>query len=240
MEWKTSIICPIHKKGEKLDCHNYRGISLLSTMYKIYTNIIKMKLEIYSESMIGEYQVSFRRGRSTTDQLFTVKQLLEKFWEYDIDLYQIFVAFKQAYDSIKREKLYAAMQEMGIPNKLIRLVRSTMTETKAQVQIQGKLTEDFEVKQGIKQGDGLVSILFNIGLEYIIRKLTVSTNSTLLYKSVQIVDYMDDINIMARTFKAAKETFQELTRKANEIGLIVNESKTKWLVQSKNIQQKKW
>jgi sorting nexin-29 len=124
MEWKTSIICPIHKKGNKLDCHNYRGISLLSTMYKIYTNIIKMRLEIYLESMIGEYQAGFRRGRSTTDQLFAVKQLLEKFWEH-----QIFVDFKQAYDSIKREKLCAAMQEMGIPNKLIRLVRSTMAET---------------------------------------------------------------------------------------------------------------
>jgi hypothetical protein len=71
----------------------------------------------------------------------------------------------------------------------------------------------------------LALILFNLGLEYIIRKLTVSTNSTLLHKSV--VGYAEDINIMARTFKAAKETFEELTRKANEIGLIVNESKTK-------------
>jgi hypothetical protein len=65
---------------------------------------------------------------------------------------------------------------MGIPNKLIRLVRSTMTETKAQVWIQGQLTEEFEVKQGIKQGDGLAPILFNLGLEHIIRKLSVSIN----------------------------------------------------------------
>jgi hypothetical protein len=103
----------------------------------------------------------------------------------------------------------AAMQEMEIPNRLIRLVRSTMKETKAQVRIQGQLTEEFEVKQGIKQGNGLAPILFNVELEYIIRKLTVSTNSTLLYKSVQVVGYADDINIMARTFKAAKETLEE-------------------------------
>jgi hypothetical protein len=113
-------------------------------------------------------------------------------------------------------------------------MKSTMTETKAQVRIQGQLTEEFEVKHGIKQGDGLALILFNLGLEYIISKLTVSTNSTL----VQIVSYADDINIMARTFKAAKETFEELTRKANELGLVVNESKTKWMVQSKNTQKR--
>jgi hypothetical protein len=59
----------------------------------------------------------------------------------------------------------------------------------------------------------LAPILFNLGLECILRKLTVSTNSTLLYKQVQIDGYADDINIMARTFKAAKETFEELTLK---------------------------
>jgi hypothetical protein len=73
--------------------------------------------------------------------------------------------------------------------------------------------------------------------EYIIRKLSVSTNSTLLYKLVQIVRFADDINIMARTFKAAKETFEELTWKANEIGFIANENKTKGMVQFKNTQK---
>jgi hypothetical protein len=73
----------------------------------------------------------------------------------------------------------------------------------------------------------LAPILFNLGQEYIVRKLSVSTNSTLLYKLVQIVGYADDINIMARTFKAGKETFEELIWKANEIGPIVNENKTK-------------
>jgi sorting nexin-29 len=125
-----------------------------------------MILETYSENMIGEYQAGFRRGRSVTDQLFTVKQLLEKFWEHLIDLYQIFVDFKQIYDSTKREKLryILQMQETGIPNKLIRPATSTMTETRAQVWIQGRLAEEFEVKQGCKQGDGLAPTLFNPGL----------------------------------------------------------------------------
>jgi hypothetical protein len=100
------------------------------------------------------------------------------------------------------------------------------------------LTKEFEVKQGIKQGDGLAPLLFNPELEYVVRKLSVSTNSTLLYKLVQIVAYADDINIMARTFKAAKETFEELTWKANETGLIVRENKNKAMVESKSTQKR--
>jgi hypothetical protein len=101
------------------------------------------------------------------------------------------------------------------------------------------LTEELEVKLGIKQEDGLAPIFFNLRLEYIIRKLSVSTNSTLLYKLVQSVGYAGDISIMARTFKAANETSEQLTWKANKIGLIVNEHKTKGTVQSKDIQQKR-
>jgi hypothetical protein len=75
-DWRKSIIFPIHKKGDKLNCANYRGIALLCTVYKVLTNIIHWRLEPYMERIVGEYQGGFRAGRSTTNQLFTVKQIL--------------------------------------------------------------------------------------------------------------------------------------------------------------------
>jgi hypothetical protein len=101
-DWRKSIIFLIHKKGYKLNCANYRGIALLCTVYKVFTNIIRRTLEPYVERIVGEYQDGFRAGRSITDQLFTVKQILEKCWEYDIKVYQLYVDFKQAYDSVHR------------------------------------------------------------------------------------------------------------------------------------------
>jgi hypothetical protein len=89
-DWKLSIVTPIHKKGDKLKCENYRGISLLSAGYKIFTTLLKNRLDKYADSLIGEYQAGFRRGRSTTDQLFTVRQLLSKCWEFDVDIYQFY------------------------------------------------------------------------------------------------------------------------------------------------------
>jgi sorting nexin-29 len=97
------------------------------------------------------------------------KQILEKCWEFSINVYQIYVDFKQAYDSIQREKLYGIMHEFNIPNKLIRLVRATMRNSEAQVKIQAQLTKPFKIRQGLKQGDGLALSLFNLALEYAIK-----------------------------------------------------------------------
>jgi hypothetical protein len=85
-EWCKSIIFPIHKKGDKLNCPNYRGLALLCAACKVLTSIIRRRLEPYVENTLGEYQGGFRAGRSTTDQLFTVKQTLEKCWEFNINV----------------------------------------------------------------------------------------------------------------------------------------------------------
>jgi len=69
-EWKESIIVPIHKKGDKTDCNNYRGISLLPTTYKLFSNILLPRLIPYAEKVIGDHQCGFRHNRSTTDHIF--------------------------------------------------------------------------------------------------------------------------------------------------------------------------
>jgi sorting nexin-29 len=172
---------------------NYRGIALLCTAYKVFANILLNRLEPISECIVGEYQAGFRPGRSTKDQLFTVKQTLDKCWEYNLSVCQIHVDFKQAYDSIQRKKLYTIMYEFGLPPKLVRLVRATVTGTEAHVKVQTELTDTFEITQGPKQGDGLAPVLFNLALEYVIRKLPADTNGTLVYKMNQVVGCADDI-----------------------------------------------
>ena len=80
-EWKESIIVPIHKKGDKTNCNNYRSISLLPTTYKVWSNILLSSLIPYAEEVIGDHKCRFRRNRSTTDNIFCIRQILEKKWE---------------------------------------------------------------------------------------------------------------------------------------------------------------
>jgi hypothetical protein len=87
----------------------------------------------------------------------------------------------------------------------------------------------------LKQGDGLAPLLFNLVPEYVIRKLQVVTRHTLEYKSLQIVGYADDINWMGKSLRSVEEIFEALKMEGKEVGLKINEQKTKVLIQSKEI-----
>lgn len=231
-EWNLGIICPIYKKGDALNCSNYRGITLLNTAYKIFSLILQERLVPFAERIVGDYQRGFRGGKSTTDQIFSMRQILEKMTEYGTDTHHLFVDFKAAYDSIARVKLYDSMSHFGIPQKLIRLTRLTMANVQSQVRIDGALSESVPCNKGLRQGDGLACLLFNISLERAVRDSGIRTRGTIFTKSTQILGYADDIDIIGRSTLAVKEAFVQIEAAATSLGLQVNEGKTKYMAAS--------
>jgi hypothetical protein len=163
-QWKESIIVSIYKKGDKTDCNNYRGISFLSTAYKILLNILLARLTPYINEIIGDHQCGFRRNRSTMDQIFYIRQVLEKKWEYNGTVHQLFIDFKKAYDSIKRI-LYNILLEFVIPKKLVRLIKVCLNETYSKVRVSKHLSDKFPIQNGLKQGEALSPLLLNFALE---------------------------------------------------------------------------
>jgi hypothetical protein len=226
-EWGIGIICPIFKKGDRKECSNYRGITLLNSTYKIFTCLIYNRLAKYSELTLGEYQAGFRPSRSTIDQIHVVRQILEKCYEFGIELHNIFIDFKQAFDKVNRLKLYESLKMLKIPTKLIRLVRMTLTNSRAAVEIYQGRTEVFNIHNGLRQGDALSTILFNLVLEAALLKIDLRGNISTRTK--QLCAYADDVVIIARTQNALKETFITLQKEAEKQGLIINTSKTKYM-----------
>jgi hypothetical protein len=94
-------------------------------------------------------------------------------------------------------------------------------------------TDGFKVGNGLKEGDGLAPNLFNTAMEYVIRQQSVQAQATIFYKSVQLIGYADDINIMGRTKRATSMVYRELKERAKEVGLNINVEKTKAMVQSR-------
>jgi hypothetical protein len=134
--------------------------------------------------------------------------------------------------NILKEKLYEALVELKIPSKLIRLINGVMGNFTTQIRIKNELTESFQVKNGLKKGDGLAPVLFNLTLEYIIRKLLLTTDSTVMYRSVQVMGYADDINILGRSRMAVNEAYTALKNQAKTVGLNINTDNIKALVQT--------
>lgn len=90
---------------------------------------------------------------------------------------------------------------------VIRLIKAIMKDTTAQMKIQIEWINAFQMKNGMKRRDRLATILFNLSLEYIIQKVPIATNSTVFYKSAQIVGYADDINILGRSRAVVEEVY---------------------------------
>jgi len=84
-------------------------------------------------------------------------------------------------------------------------------------------------KKGLRQGDSLVSLLFNLALEGVVKNAGIETSGTIFYKSVQLLAYAYDIDIIVRSRAALKEAFLSLERVAGEMGIRINEEKTKYL-----------
>jgi hypothetical protein len=122
-------------------------------------NILLSRLVPYIDEIIGDHQCGFRRNRSTTDQIFCIRQILEKKCKYIETVQQLFIDFKKAYDSVRREVLYNIHIEFGVPMKLVRLVKGK------------NLSVSFRIQNGLKHGDALSQLLFNFALEYAIRKV---------------------------------------------------------------------
>ena len=168
-KWRNSIIAPIYKNGYKTDCSKYRGISLLPSTYKILSTILLSMLIPYAEEIIGDHQCAFRRNRSTADHIFCIRQILEKDWEHNEAVHHLFIDFKKAYNSVKREVLYNIFNEFGILMNMVRLIKMCLIRIADRVD--KNLSDMFPIRNGLKQGDGLSPLLFNFALQYTIRRV---------------------------------------------------------------------
>jgi sorting nexin-29 len=154
-ECEEGVICPIYKKGDRLRCENYTGITLLNTVHKIFTKILSERLRPKLEEILGRYQTGFREEKGTIGQIHTLRQILERMKEQNITEFYLFVDFKSAFDSVIREQIYATMLEVDIPMKLVKLTVAVLKRVRSRVKIQGITSETFEAKRGLRQGDSL-------------------------------------------------------------------------------------
>ena len=161
-EWRNAQIIPIPKKGDLKVCDNWRGISLLDVVGKIFARIIQDRLQTIAEDFLPESQCGFRKGRGCIDMIFTARQLVEKSIEHTEPLYSLFIDLKKAYDSIPRSALWSVLEKVGIPPKMLNIITSLHNGMVAVVRIGTSTTDKISVHNGLRQGCTLAPTLFNI------------------------------------------------------------------------------
>ena len=170
-ELKDANIVTLYKnKGDKSDCNNYRGISLLSIVGKAFARVALTRLQTLASRVLPESQCGFRAGRSTIDMIFSLRQLQEKCREQHMPLYIAFVDLTKAFDLVSRSGLFQILVKIGCPTHLLNIIKQFHENMQGTVCYNGATSEAFPVSSGVKQGcvlaPTLFAIFFSILLQY--------------------------------------------------------------------------
>lgn len=203
-DWKKAIIVPIFKnKGSKQDCGNYRGISLISVPSKVFMRVLLNRIKPNIEQKLREEQAGFRGGRSTVDQIFAMRQVMEKRWEYALPVYCAFIDLEKAYDSVWREGMWKIAEHYGISEKIVELLRNWYVDVSSCVRMDGGEGEWFPVTTGLRQGCVMSPSLFNVYMDAMMRKVTddgVDGGVRVGRERVMDLDFADDVALLADTW----------------------------------------
>ena len=122
--WTQSLVITLPKKGNLQLCQNYRTISLISHSSKVVLKIILNRLQPQAEKIIVKEQAGFRAGRSTTEQIFNLRILGEKYLQHQQNLYHVFIDFTKAFGRVWHEALWATMKKNNINASIIRAIEN--------------------------------------------------------------------------------------------------------------------
>ena len=164
-EWKDATIKVLHKKKDRTECSNYRGLSLVAHAGKVLLKIVANRLGDFCEEagILPEEQCGFRPQRSTTDMMFVVRRLQELGRTSNTSLEIFFIDLAKAYDSVDRVLLWEILARFGVPPRMIKVIRMSHDGMRARVQLDdGDFSAWFNVCQGLRQGCVLSPLLFNI------------------------------------------------------------------------------
>ena len=247
-EWRDAEIVPIPKKGDLRYCDNWRGISLLDVVGKLFARVLQDRLQVLAEEVLPDSQCGFRKGRGCVDMMFVARQLVEKSVEHDSELFVLFVDLKKAYDSVPRAALWRVLQRLGVPPHMVGLIRSLHEGMVARVRVDGALTENISVRNGLRQGCTLAPTLFSLYFAAVVsywhsqssvhgvkfqyrigRKLVGdrTRKARLVHSTVTESQFADDAALYATTFADLEVMTNEFIVCASKWGLTVSVQKTK-------------
>ncbi len=172
--WSKAIIVPLYKgKGNREECNNYRGKSLLSVPGKIHGRILNERMMKITDKSMGAEQGGFRKGRGCVDQNFAVKILVEKYLEKDRKLFAAFMNLEKPYDRVDRKVLWDTLRVYGVGGQLLEGIRSFYGNASASVRVNGELSDSFNIEVGVRQGCVMSPWLFNIYMDVCMREMKV-------------------------------------------------------------------
>ena len=163
--WKEGLIVPIVKKGDGRTVEEYRGVTLMPSLYKVYTTKLARRLveEVEEKGMISQNQTGLRKGLETVDNVYVLNYLVNKrMAKKQGKLVAMFVDLRATFDLVDRRVILRALEKRGVRKGLREKVEDVYRETIGMVKVVEETGKAFRIGKGVRQGCPLSPIVFNI------------------------------------------------------------------------------
>lgn len=235
-QWSKSEIILIYKKGDPHDIGNYRPISLLPCLYKLFSMLINKKIRNTLDAEQPIEQAGFRKGFSTIDHIHTIELLIEKYQEQQKPLYIAYIDYKKAFDTVSHMSIWKTLKDQGVETMYIQIIKKIYENSTAKVKLD-RPGPSFPIRRGVKQGDPLSPQLFIALLESIIRNLDwkqygINING----KYLNHLRFADDLILLSETDTQLQLMIHSLNKSSKQVGLEMNLTKT--MIMTNSIQRK--
>ena len=221
ISWALAKMFVIYKKGEADDTNNYRGISIVSALPKLYDGILNTRFNTWYSPCIE--QAGAQRGRSCVEQLLTLRLYMDIARKEQSVLYALFIDYIKAYDKVDRNKLLNMLSSQGCGDTFVRALGYSMSDTHTTIG-----SEKFKSTAGIKQGSAISCSLFTFYLDHTIRAVRQYGNDAFL-QDTHLLLLMDDTVLLASSRAAMEQKLRLLLDSSKEIGMIIHPVKSKYI-----------
>ena len=230
--WNKAIIKPIPKsrtKDPRIPL-NYRGINLLSCIYKAYGCVINRRLSKYLEenNLLEDVQNGFRSDRNCIDHIFVLYSIIKNRKNNSLDTFVAYIDFFKCFDIIDRNLLFFKLTEYGVDGKMYNTLKMMYTNTYSCVNVNNKLTEWFKTDNGCRQGDVLSPTAFSIIINDLLKELNSSGLGIKLDVNlmISVLAFADDIVLMAESAENLQKLIDIVHRWSAKWRFIVNPEKS--------------
>lgn len=228
--FRKSIVFPIHKKGDVNNAENYRGISFMNVVAKIFTGILLNRLEVWvkDNNLLCEFQAGFRAGYTTADHIFAIHNIVQCYLQKRKKLYAIFIDFKAAFDSINRSALFYKLSKVGISTKFLNVLKELYKDTFSAVWDGESMSDWFGTMSGVRQGCLLSPLLFALYINDIVEVLP--SGIKIAETVIKCLLYADDLVVFAESPESLQLMINKLSEYCKTWDLVVNIAKTKAMI----------
>ena len=236
-EWKIARLSVIFKKGDPKEPRNYRPISIIPVMAKLFSIVLYARMRDLVDSQLTEEQFGFRRGRGCDDVVHILHMVIEKSLEWGEELWMATLDVEKAFDKVYHDELFEALLGGGVDVLIVSSLRKLYRGMQAYVQLwPGVDSRRLEVQRGVRQGDPLSPVLFNLVITQVLKEVDpiwqrrgygTEVGRDPKGRRLTHVAFADDMTLMARSWTSLKRMVTSLREALRKRGLELHPSKCK-------------